>query len=137
MAALPDISTLQGKKVSFTTKHPRDPVTWRGTIVSAAAAYVIASSYDDVTSYNAAVRLTDGAVPVDATTIPYFLIQLDNANNNLKPKAFSPLWIVDNTFKVLEEQVTRTVLVYDWPTNDANNILQVLKAAGYSAVFKT
>lgn len=125
--------THKGRTVRFASKASTDATVWKGRVEAVALTYDIARSFSDVEAYNALVRRYDAAVPVAANSLNYFLVRLDTEGQPVR--AFAEEWLAANTFEVLDEKTELIIKVYDFPEADHANILTVLRAGGYTAVF--
>lgn len=128
-----DLSMLN-KTVTFQSKNTNDPTLWKG-VLTGVVDYTAAINYWDVVSYNAAVQKADPSVG-DPTTQTYFLLSLTQ-NNITTTYAFSPAWVSDGTFDVLQPATIYTIDVYDLPVGGEQQIITLLKANGYNAVQHT
>lgn len=124
-----------GKKVQFRSKSTKDTTVWKGTI-HAIATYAVAKVFGDLLAYNRAVQKTDPLVG-EVDTLNYFIITLDNNTGSSQVLAFANEWIQEGTLDIIEEDVNVNVIVYDTSTADHNNILTILREAGYKAVIKS
>ena len=128
-------STLNGKKISFQSKYSKDTTLWKGTVVGTAT-YAYAKLNADVLSYYSYVKKEDSTIG-DVDTLSYFIIILDNDSSVQQTHVFANEWISSGTLQVIEEDITVTIEVYDTETANHNNIISVLKSAGYKAVIKS
>ncbi len=129
MTTVVDI-TMVGRICTFRTKNTSDATTWQGKIEGIGSS-AIAQRVSDIVAYNAAVRQVDPTVNADPTMLSYFIITLSNVSNQ-QQYAFSPDWIIDGSFALIDQLATVTITVYDSTTSDHTAILTVLRAAGYT-----
>ncbi len=129
MTTVVDI-TMVGRICTFRTKNTSDATTWQGKIEGIGSS-AIAQRLTDIVAYNAAVRQVDPTVNADPTMLSYFIITLSNVSNQ-QQYAFSPDWIIDGSFTLIDQLATVQVVVYDSETSDHTGILTALRAAGYT-----
>jgi hypothetical protein len=128
--------TAIGQTVTFRSKNPTDPTSYRG-IVSGIITYALSGSFGfDSVSYNAAVQRADPTVG-DITILNYFVITLENNQVGTANRLFADEWISPGTFSIIQNATVYKLDVYDLPQNGLNTLLGVLSAAGYNAVVST
>jgi hypothetical protein len=125
-----------GQTVTFLSKNAADQVVWEGRVEGLVTS-VIAQQYSDIVSYNAAVRLVDPTVSTDLTTLHFFVLTLQNNTGPVQRYAFAEEWIANGSFSVINQQAQVTVIVYDIPSSDHQQILTALRAAGYSCYIQS
>ena len=122
-----------GQTVTFSSKNPVDPTVYKG-IISGIIAYSVAGTYGfDLLSYNAAVQRADPSVG-DITILNYFIITLTNDQPQPAVRVFADEWISKGSFSVIQNATIYNINVYDLPSKGVNEIVSVLRAAGYNAV---
>lgn len=133
MATLID-SSMIGQTCVFRSKNPNDPTTWQGMIQSvctSTVAQMIGTLGGDLISYNAAVRQIDPTVNSDITQLEFVIITLSTPTGTQQSFAFSPSWMIDGSFSLINQAVTVTVNILDLPNNDHTQILVLLRSGGY------
>lgn len=121
------------KTVTFSSKNPVDPTTYKG-VITAIISYAITGSFGfDILSYNSAVQRVDPAVG-NIPTLHYFLITLNNDQPNPTTRVFCNEWISPGSFSVIQDTTVFSVDIYDIPNNGGDAIIALLRANGYNAV---
>ena len=117
---------------TFRSKNANDPTVYTG-VITGICAYSEALKYDNLVALNQACRATDPTIPADVSTIPYFFsFRLSNTTGTQTDYIFAPDWIVDGSFTLIDQTSSVTVLVMDAQTADHTQIVEVLRAAGYT-----
>ena len=120
-----------GSTISFSSKAPSDNNLYYGIVVGTVTS-VIASKYDDITTYNSRIQSSDNTVP-DVTVQEFFLIELlesiDNTNKYLIP--FSQSWINLSTLTIVSSQNTADLTVYGVNSTNINDVINLLLSAGF------
>lgn len=119
---------LIGERIRFQSKNDKDSTVWEGT-VAAIVTPTLAQTYSNTVVYHENVRRVDPEIPT-LENCHHFVIMLASGGF----RAFCNEWILNGSFTHIQERVRITVDVYDLPTNDPNDIITVLQAAGYKAV---
>jgi len=117
--------------ITFTTKHDTDTTIWRG-VVSGIVSRRLAAREWDIQSYNEGVRRTDPTVSTNLDTLDYFILTLDNGTSGSQTRSFAYQWIADNSLVFLDAASRVTIEILEPSTNDHDQILTVLRAAGYT-----
>jgi hypothetical protein len=120
-----------GQTCTFQSKNTNDTITYQG-IIQAITTNIVAATFTDLVSYNAAVRQVDPTVPTDLTQETYIILTLTNAGVSTTNVAFATDWMTPGSFQIISQDVSVNVVVYDASSSNHQGILEVLRAAGYS-----
>ena len=122
--------------VTFTSKNPTDPTVYKG-VISGIITYGLSGNFGfDSVSYNAAVQRADPSVGA-VNTLNYFIITLTNDQSQPTNRLFADEWIAPGSFSVIQNAAVFNFNIYDLPSTGSDQILNVLRAAGYNAVLVT
>lgn len=119
-----------GTKVTFTSLNPNDAVVWNGTVLGLVT-YAVAKSYGDMVSYRGAVLQADPTIDV-VEDLHYFIIQLDEVEGQPQ-MVFASEFITPGSLAALNLRETVNIAVSDFAANNHNDILDILRAAGYTS----
>ena len=131
MAALTDISN--GSLISFRSKAVNDNNFYYGKVVGRVES-LIAQTYTDIFTDNSAVQSADPDVP--AVELQTFLLirllePIDNTDRYIIP--FSEEWISLPSLNIISSTNVTLIKVFNANAANSQNIIDVLKAAGFSA----
>lgn len=126
-----------GDSCSFRTINPNDTTTYTGVIEDPFTSYNVVKPFRDVMPYNTAVRQADSSITSDVSKLHYFLISVVNSEGDTELVGFAEEWIQEGSFTLLDKLVKRTFTVYSPSTTSSQDILNVLRSAGYSATDTT
>lgn len=131
MPTIEDIAI--GNTISFQSKSANDNNFYHGKVAGMATSD-IAITYGDVLTYNSSVQSADMDVPeIDSQT--FLIIKLiepiDNSTKYVIP--FSVDWINLPTLKIHSVNKTTSFRVYEVDSSNSQDIINLLKAAGFKA----
>lgn len=129
--------SMKGQQCTFRTLHPIDAETYTGTIIGVGVDSEVAVNFTDIVSYNTAVRTADPGVSQDLTQLNFFIISRVNASGNTEKIAFAEEWVQPGSFQLISSKVKRIFTVYSTPDRSAKDIINVLRASGFTAVDST
>ena len=121
-----------GDTITFTSKNPHDTRTWYGKVMGICG-YKVASGYSDLINYYQQLVASESSVVKfsklgDAS---FILIEVEGVNGNVI-QPICPEWIYAPSFKVVKSQVAYTVQVYTHSGETLNDVLQILRDAGFT-----
>lgn len=128
---------MKGQQCSFRSINVNDPTTYTGTIVGISVDSDIANNFTDIVSYNSASRLTNPSIPQDLTQLDYFIISISNPSGDNEKIAFAEQWVDSGSFALISSNVKRTFTVYSTPDRTSQDIINILRASGITAVENT
>lgn len=131
MPVLNDITN--GSVISFRSKAVNDNNVYFGKVVGIVSS-LIAQTYSDIFTYNSSVQSNDPDVPtVDLQS--FFIIQLretvDNTDRHIIP--FSGNWINLPSLTIITSNKITLIKVYDVDTTNSQNVIDLLRTAGFKA----
>lgn len=131
MATVADI--VVGAEVRFTSISSHDINKYHGKVVGTGA-YSLARGFSDVVGYNKQVQAQHGTIP-EHDMLDYFLLELYSpvAGINEFAIAFAREWVSEPSIDIINTQEKVEVLIHDVNATDTNNIIGILRGAGYKA----
>lgn len=125
---------MQGETCTFRTIHPNDTNTYTGVIEDPFTSEKIVKPFRDVVPYNNAVRQADPSITADTSQLHYFLISVTNSSGDTAVIGFAEEWIAPGSFSLVDKLVKRTFTIYSPSTTSSNDIINVVRSAGYTIV---
>jgi len=131
MSLVADIT--RSSQIRFRSKSPNDNNLYHGNVIGECD-YKLAKRYGDIYTYNTQVITQDPTVPV-TELLDFIMIELlvnvDGLAKFMIP--FAKQWINEATLDIISTQAKIDMTVFDAGNNDIENILALLRAAGYKA----
>jgi hypothetical protein len=135
MASINDITI--GQTIQFTSKATNDSNIYKG-IVTGICDSTIAKFYNDIIGYNIQAKAADNTIP-DVELLHFILLDLLEpiSDSTITTLSFAKEWIEEANLNIIATQEKLDITVFDAGSSDIDDILNLLRGAGYTAAVST